>query len=181
MSDSKFRPWSEWSCNGVPNLQTKFSTNNLKQAAVYQKRHYDLKAKKHLFKKGQPVWTYEPARKVGICNKLTSPWKGPFIIEKQIGDVTYRVKKSARQPSIMYHVDRLALYQGRNIASWAARFMKNQLNYIQISRRDDYFELRFRHQYVGCVLPLPHRKDYFSSVVLKLLLFFLMMNSIFHV
>jgi hypothetical protein len=80
-----------------------------------------------LLKKGQPVWTYEPARKVGICNKLTSPWKGPFIIEKQIDDVTYRVKKSARQPSRMYHVDRLALYQGRNIASWAARFMENQL------------------------------------------------------
>jgi predicted transcriptional regulator len=39
---------------------------NLKQAAVYQKRHYDLKAKKCLFKKGQPVWTYEPARKVGM-------------------------------------------------------------------------------------------------------------------
>jgi hypothetical protein len=58
-----------------------------------------LKAKKRLFKKGQPVWTYEPARKAGICNKLTSPWKGPFIIEKQIDDVTYRVKKSARQPS----------------------------------------------------------------------------------
>jgi hypothetical protein len=32
---------------------------NLKQAAVYQKRHYDLKAKKRLFKKGQPVWTYD--------------------------------------------------------------------------------------------------------------------------
>jgi hypothetical protein len=39
--------------------------------------------------KGQPVWTYEPARKVGICSKLTSPWKGPFIIEKQIDDVTF--------------------------------------------------------------------------------------------
>jgi hypothetical protein len=108
--------------------------NNLKQAAVYQKRHYDLKAKKRLFKKGQPVWTYEPARKAGICNKLTSPWKGPFIIEKQIDDVTYRVKKSARQPSGIYHVDRLVLYQGRNIPSWAARFMKNQLNCIQVSR-----------------------------------------------
>ena len=108
--------------------------NNLKQAAVYQKRHYDLKAKKRLFKKGQPVWTYEPARKAGICNKLTSPWKGPFIIEKQIDDVTYRVKKSARQPSRIYHVDRLVLYQGRNIPSWAARFMKNQLNCIQVSR-----------------------------------------------
>jgi hypothetical protein len=45
---------------------------NLKQAAVYQKRHYDLKAKKRLFKKGQPVWTYEPTRKVGIYNKFTN-------------------------------------------------------------------------------------------------------------
>ena len=68
---------------------------NLKQAAIYQKRHHDLKAKKRLFKNGQPVWTYEPARKVGIYNKLTSAWKGTLLIEKQIDDVTYRVKKSA--------------------------------------------------------------------------------------
>ena len=37
---------------------------NLKQAAAYQKRHYDLKAKKRLFKRGQAVWAHEPARKV---------------------------------------------------------------------------------------------------------------------
>jgi hypothetical protein len=41
---------------------------NLKQAAVYQKRHCDLKAKKRLFRKGQPVWTYELGQ-FSICNQ----------------------------------------------------------------------------------------------------------------
>lgn len=98
---------------------------NLKTASVYQKRYYDLKAKKKFFRKGEAVWTYEPARKVGVCSKLTSPWKGPYIVEKQIDDVTYRIKKSARHPSKIYHVDRMSPYHGRNVPSWATWFMRN--------------------------------------------------------
>ena len=102
---------------------------HLKKSAIYQKRRYDLKAKKQTLRKGQAVWAYEPARKIGICTKLTSRWKGPFIVEKRIDDVTYRIKKSARQPSKIYHVDRLAPYQGRNIPNWAIRFRRNQLEH----------------------------------------------------
>ncbi|CAC5422836.1 unnamed protein product [Mytilus coruscus] len=73
---------------------------------------------------GEAVWIYDPIRKKGVCSKLTPKWKGPFIIEKRIDDVTYRVKRSLRQPSTVYHVDRLALYQGRNVPSWASRFRR---------------------------------------------------------
>ena len=98
---------------------------SLKRVSQYQKRRYELKAKKQSFKKGQSVWIYEPTRKIGVCSKFTSKWKGPFIVEKKIDDVTYRVKRSTRQPSSVYHVDRLALYNGRNIPSWASRFRRN--------------------------------------------------------
>jgi hypothetical protein len=98
---------------------------SLKRVSQYQKRRYDLKAKKISFKKGQSVWIYEPTRTIGVCSKFTSKWKGPFIVEKKIDDVTYRVKRSMRQPSLVYNVDRLALYNGRNIPSWASRFQRN--------------------------------------------------------
>jgi hypothetical protein len=88
---------------------------SLKRVSQYQKRRYDLKAKKQSFKKGQSVWIYEPTRKIGVCSKFASKWKGPFIVEKKIDDVSYRVKRNTRQPSSVYHVDRLALYNGRNI------------------------------------------------------------------
>ena len=57
-----------------------------------------------------------------LANKLTAKWKGPYIVEKKIDDITYREKRTSKQQSSMYHVDRLALYQGRNIPTWAARF-----------------------------------------------------------
>ncbi|CAC5415372.1 unnamed protein product [Mytilus coruscus] len=75
-------------------------------------------------KKGGSCFDFGPNKEKGVCSKLTPKWKGPFIIEKRIDDVTYRVKRSLRQPSTVYHVDRLALYQGRNVPSWASRFRR---------------------------------------------------------
>ena len=114
---------------------------SLKRVSHYQKRRYDLKAKKQSFKKRQSVLIYEPTRKIGVCSKFTSKWKGPFIVEKKIDDVTYRVKRSTRQPSSAYPVDRLALYDGRNIPSWASRFRRNiveeadDIQYIYLQRK----------------------------------------------
>ncbi|CAC5407930.1 unnamed protein product [Mytilus coruscus] len=114
----------------VAHLQNKLKENHafarkaLKKVSIYQKKRYDLNAKKRIFKRGEAVWIYDPIRKKGVCSKLTPKWKGPFIIEKRIDDVTYRVKRSLRQLSTVYHVDRLALYQGRNVPSWASRFRR---------------------------------------------------------
>ena len=119
----------------ISKLKNKLQENHeiarkcLKKSAIYQKRHYDLKAKKRSFVPGQAVWAYEPLRKVGVCTKLTSPWKGPYIIEKKIDDVTYRVKRSIRQPSRIYHIDKLALYLGRNVPTWTARFMRRHVQH----------------------------------------------------
>lgn len=64
---------------------------HLKKSAEYKKRYYDLKAKKQLMERGQPVWLYDNTRKVGVCPKLTSKWKGPNLIIKRIDDVNYLV------------------------------------------------------------------------------------------
>lgn len=91
---------------------------HLKRNVEYQKRHYDLKAKKREFKIGQPVWLYDASRKVGVCHKLTSKWKGPFLVMKRLDDLTYLVKRSRKQSSKVYHIDRLLPYKGKNPPSW---------------------------------------------------------------
>jgi hypothetical protein len=95
--------------------------SKLKKSADYQKRHYDLRAKKRRLSEGQAVWLHHPGRRPGVCSKLTAPWKGPYVITKRLDDITYLVKRSAKQMAKAYHIDRLLPYQGRNPPTWFAR------------------------------------------------------------
>ena len=91
---------------------------NLHTHAVYRKRNYDLKARRQSIKPGQAVWLYNPTRRVGVCSKLTSKWKGPYVIIRKLDNVTYLVKNSTKQKAKVYHIDRLLLYRGRNPPTW---------------------------------------------------------------
>jgi hypothetical protein len=90
----------------VINLQERMNKSHilarkhLKQNSEYQKRHYDLKAIKRTLQ-------------VGVCHKLTSKWKGPYVITRKLDDITCLVKNSRKQPGKVYHIDRLLLYSGR--------------------------------------------------------------------
>jgi hypothetical protein len=61
----------------VINLQERMNKSHilarkhLKQNSKYQKRHYDLKAVKRTLQ-------------VGVCHKLTSKWKGPYVITRKL-------------------------------------------------------------------------------------------------
>ncbi|KAJ8306452.1 hypothetical protein KUTeg_016997 [Tegillarca granosa] len=107
----KGKPCSK--CKGKQKMKLAHSTarKQLKSNSDYQKRHYDLKAKKRAFKPGDAVWLYDNTRKVGVCQKLTSKWKGPYVVTKQIDDTTYFVRKSLKLPSKAYHIDRLLKYR----------------------------------------------------------------------
>ena len=91
---------------------------NLHAHAVYRKRLYDLKARKQSLEPGLPVWLYNPTRRVGVCSKLTSKWKGPYVVIRKLDDITYVVKNSPKQKAKVYHVDRLLPYRGRNPPTW---------------------------------------------------------------
>ena len=91
---------------------------SLKTNSNYQKRHYDLKARKQSLEPGQPVWLYNPSRRVGVCSKLTSKWKGPYVIVRKLDDVTYLCKSSPKQKAKVYHLDRLIPYKGRKCPTW---------------------------------------------------------------
>ena len=108
----------------VTQLRTRLSTaheiarRNLHSQAVYRKRKYDLKASKQSLEPGQPVWLYNPTRRVGVCSKLTSKWKGPYVVIRKLDDVTYLVKNSPKQRAKVYHIDRLIPYRSRNPPRW---------------------------------------------------------------
>ena len=94
---------------------------HLKQNSDYQKRHYDLKAFKRDFSVGQPVWLYDASKRMGVCHKLTSKWKGPYVVTRKLDDITYLMKRSKKQAGKVYHVDRLLPYRGRNPPIWYSK------------------------------------------------------------
>jgi hypothetical protein len=96
----------------------------LKKNAIYRKRHYDLRAKNNPLKVGQLVWIHDPARKVGVCHKLTSKWKGPFVVVRKVDDLVYLVKKTQKQPAKAIHINRLKTYRGQNVPKWIDRLCK---------------------------------------------------------
>jgi hypothetical protein len=104
-------------------LAHKMARKNLKKHATYRKRHYDLKAKRRSIPIGQPVWLHDPSRKPGVCHKLTSKWKGPYVVVKNIDDIVCLVKKSPKQPAKAFHVDRLKVYEGKNAPPWVKKLI----------------------------------------------------------
>ena len=92
---------------------------HLRRSAQYQKRQYDHRgARPAEFKPGTPVWYYNSGRRKGVCPKLVSPWKGPFIVIQKVTDVTYKIQKTRRSEPFVCHVDTLKLYEGDNPPTW---------------------------------------------------------------
>jgi hypothetical protein len=98
----------------VHELARKYTKRNV----LYQKKQYDLHAKKVQYFPGQLVWLYDHTRKKGICQKLKSKWRGPYLITKKIDDLTYLVKKTANGMPKAYHVDSFMPYKGTVVPKW---------------------------------------------------------------
>lgn len=90
----------------------------LKQSVKYQKKYYDIGARKKYYKEGQAVWLHDTSRKVGVCQKLAYRWKGPYVVIKKIDDLTYLVKRSRNSVAKIFHIDRLLPYHGRKSIKW---------------------------------------------------------------
>ncbi|WAR13277.1 hypothetical protein MAR_027457 [Mya arenaria] len=73
-------------------------------------RLYDLHAKKRHLQTGTAVWLYDNSRRHGICSKLSSAWKGPYLVVAKLDDLVYMVKRSPKLPAKPVHIDRLMKY-----------------------------------------------------------------------
>ena len=78
-----------------------------------QKRRTSIYSKKvhgPTYKEGQKVLLDHPAIRNGTTSKFASPWKGPYIAEKCLNDVTLRIEEeiSLKQQIVLY--DRLKFF-----------------------------------------------------------------------
>jgi transposase InsO family protein/predicted aspartyl protease len=94
---------------------------HLRKAATHQKQQYDQKADKSGLDEGQAVWLWDPSRKRGVCPKLTSKWKGPFVIVQKIDDLLYKIQKNPRANAKVVHLNRLKPYEGDDAPKWFKR------------------------------------------------------------
>ena len=89
-----------------------FAREQLQEAAVKQKRYYDVKSRGRDFASDELVWVYNPLRKKGRSPKLDSKWVGPCKVLERLGEVVYRVQMPPRGRKVALHRDRLAPYRG---------------------------------------------------------------------
>ena len=80
---------------------------NLNEKQKRRNAIYNKKVHGPTYKEGQKVLLYHPAIVVGTTSKFASPWKGPYIIENCLNDVTFRIKEENSSKQQIVHYDRL--------------------------------------------------------------------------
>ena len=92
---------------------------HLRKTAVHQIRSFDHRANHPRFKlyPGQPVWLCYPTIRKGVCQKLTSPWRGPYVVLQRINEVNYKIQTGPRSNPIIVHIDKLKC-EGHNPPAW---------------------------------------------------------------
>ena len=92
---------------------------HLQRSAQYQQRAYEHRnVAQRQFNVGDAVWYHNSSLKKGHCKKFTSPWKGPYIVVKQISDVVYLLKLKPRADPISVHVNKMKMYRGGKPPQW---------------------------------------------------------------
>ena len=83
--------YAEWVKNAT-NEAFQLVRDNLKLSAQRQKKYYDRNSGPQIFKEGEWVWYYYPPK---AKEKLGQPWQGPYLIKKQLSDVTFKLQLNA--------------------------------------------------------------------------------------
>lgn len=95
-----------------------FARRHLNISSESMKRRYDVKVHKIPYEVGDPVWYYNPKRKVGFNPKLQRPWKGPMIIVERLNDVLFRIQSGPKSKPLVVHHDKLKPYVGEDKPDW---------------------------------------------------------------
>ena len=67
--------------------------------AIYNKKFHGL-----TYKKGQKILLHHPAIAIGTTSKFARPWKRPYVMEKGLNDVTFRIREeNASRQQIVYY------------------------------------------------------------------------------
>ena len=80
---------------------------NLNEKQKHRNAIYNEQVHGPTYKEGQEVSLYHTTIAVGTTSKLASPWKGPYVTETCLNDVTFRIKEEHSLKQQIVHYDRL--------------------------------------------------------------------------
>ena len=101
--------------------------SKMEEASAYQKRNYDVRMNFKQYNIGDIVLLHDPARKKGVCKKLTSPWIGPFLVVGKVSDLVFKIQRSPTARVKVVHHDRLKLCHG-GLESWLVGPAQGDMN-----------------------------------------------------
>ena len=104
--------------NRIPefiNEAREIAKSRITAAQQTQAERYNETSNPHKFNEGQTVMVYTKMRRVGKCAKFINRWFGPYVIEKRLSDVLYKVKEMGpkrRPKAFVVNLSRLKPYYG---------------------------------------------------------------------
>ena len=98
----------------------------LKTSQKVQKKAYDVRIRKNIYKEGDLVFVLDSALKKGNSTKLHLPWKGPAVIKHSLSPYLYEIQY--RDKATVINHDRLKRVTVRNedMPPWLIRYLKTQ-------------------------------------------------------
>ena len=89
----------------------KLARKNLQQAAIRQKRDYDVRIVENQYEPGDLVF-----KGYHVHKKLEVPWFGPFVVVKFVGGAIYEIANKKKRQIV--HHDLLKPYTSSFIPNW---------------------------------------------------------------
>ena len=127
--------------------------------AIYNKKVHGPK-----YKEGQKVLLYHPAIVVGTTSKFASPWKGPYVIEKGLYDVTFRIKEENSSKQQIVHYDRLKpFFEPPPTSSVPTRNKSRNFQPTQV-RTDTHKQIEGTLNHDDCLSFLPAPSSVFTPI-----------------
>ena len=137
---------------------------NLNEKQKRRNAIYNKKIHVPSYKEKQKVLLYHPAIAVGTTSKFANPWKGPYVIERCLNDVTFRIKEenSSKQPIV--HYDRLKpFFEPPPTSNVPTRNKPRIFQPIQ-GRADTYKHIDGKLNHDDCFTFLPASSSIFTPI-----------------
>jgi hypothetical protein len=88
------------------------------EAAVRNKRYYDVRVRPATYQVGQWVYYFNPRRYKGRQDKWSRKYTGPFCVVRVLGPVNVELQQAKRSRPFIVHIDKVKPYLGDPPKGW---------------------------------------------------------------
>ncbi len=118
-------------------IRLNMASEYLTKYDIKRKEYYDKKRIEYSYKIGTQVIYLSKSLKIGSEGKLTSLWKGPYIVVKKYDDMKYKIQHYHTKEKINVTVDRIHRYHVRDEGMFDHIHLDNNGNDLFIELHSD--------------------------------------------